>query len=317
MLCCLVKAVARRDHALRELELSEAQIRMAGPTPPNHPPPPSALLGPEEPTPLPLRLKERARTPERCGHDTSRNVRPRRSPRGSVSLAPAPKQPMPPPFPPPTTRVPPTPPRAVVFKAMPKLRVSAGSAAEAPGTAWPSSSWGDAGSSWAGWSGWSGWWDDAGWSWSADDASGGGGPGGKDASGGGKGGGAAAPRAKGPGGGKGGKGPDGSHLVTKRGGWMSRVAKLADVVLHGSKEEIAAFSAKLWTIIEHDQAQHGSLKPWGLKASILLGLVTTEQTAEAEEMARSINWSVEHQLAASLEDSEIVSDTRRNHLGWD
>jgi len=132
--------------------------------------------------------------------------------------------------------------------------------------------------------------------------------------------GAAAPAgetSKGGGKGRGGKGAGGRHLVTKRGGWMSRVCKLADLVLTGTDDEVQTYSAELWKLLEAEQAQNGELKPWGLKASILLKLITENQPAEAREMARSISWTIGQQLEATIDEREIVEDRRPNHNPWD
>jgi len=117
--------------------------------------------------------------------------------------------------------------------------------------------------------------------------------------------------------GKGGKGPGGAHIVTKRGGWMTRTSHLATTILDGTDEEGRDAAAKLWPILEKEQTTHGDLKPWALKASILLKLVTEGQTAEAKEMARSIVWTIDKQLEATMEEGELVEDRRRNHLPWD
>ena len=324
----------RHDAARRELELAERGLAASGPRQPSHPPP-AAWLGPDRGGPpdtrLALRLRSRPRSP-------SPPVRGSRIRGSAGAVVPSRDAPLPigadpahrargtdPAPPAAAARNPPTPPPlASVAKAMPRTppppTTSAGDAwhsyAASSGDAWSS----PAASTWT-WphGAWGGWWDsnawdsgswDGGWDRTAWD-SGSWDGGWHDA---------AAPAvdtSKGGGKGRGGKGVGGRHLVTKRGGWMSRVCKLADLVLDGTDEEVQTYAAELWRLLEAEQAKTGELKPWGLKASILLKLITENHPAEAREMARSISWTIGQQLEASSDARELVEDKRSNHNPWD
>ena len=108
--------------------------------------------------------------------------------------------------------------------------------------------------------------------------------------------------------GSGGQGTNATgHLVAKRGGWMTRVCVLAKLVAtDGDAEEISDMVWKYWGLLATEKDKNGELKSWGLKASILCKLLIDNNYAEAREMAKSIHFTAEMQLAATVDDAELV-----------
>jgi hypothetical protein len=101
------------------------------------------------------------------------------------------------------------------------------------------------------------------------------------------------------------------HLVAKRGGWMTRVCEMSKLVAtDGDAEEISDMVWKYEGLLGTEKDKNGELKSWGLKASILCKLLIDNNYAEAREMAKSIHFTAEMQLAATVDDAELVHSTR-------
>jgi len=71
-----------------------------------------------------------------------------------------------------------------------------------------------------------------------------------------------------------------------RGGWMTRVTKLADAILFGSASAAVSLAEHYATILAQESP---ATKGWRMKAKILMDLVCSGSIEAAQEMARTVH----------------------------